>query len=291
MPNNTKNKITPEEFKKMNSEEKILKISGGFVPPKGKPQNEVLELLLNKLEENEPTKKIRLTRYIQAAAAVIIVLVGLKIVPGIISAQQVKTSYAQQSELTLPDGTNVTLNADSKIKWNKKNFNKKRVITLSGEAFLDVKKGDEFIINTKNGTIEILGTQLNIYSRNQEFWVSCLEGKVRISTDSQQKIITPGEWVRLNDSELVKSKSEVIENTILWKDGIIHFEETQLEVIFAELERQFDVKVVFTGDNSRKATIDFAIHNLEEALDIVCSPMELRYEVSNNKKVIISEKQ
>ncbi|MCY1722878.1 FecR domain-containing protein [Prolixibacteraceae bacterium Z1-6] len=290
MQNNSENNMTPEEFRKMNSEEKILKMASGLVLPKGKPQNEVLDSLLNKIEDSSPTRKINLSRYFQAAAAVIILLVAFKVVPNMLSAQQLKTANAQQAELTLPDGTEVVLNADSKIKWNKKKFNNARYLQLEGEAFFKVKKGDQFVIKTNNGTVEILGTQLNVFSRNEKFWVSCITGRVRVSANNMQQIITPGEWVQLNDSGLEKSESESIENTIMWKNGISHFEETQLDAIFAELERQFDVSIQFEGNGERKATIDFSNDDLTEALDVVCIPMELNYEIKN-KKINISEKQ
>lgn len=289
MNHNSENKLSPKEFEKMNSEEKILKLSGGFIPPAGKAKNEVLALLLDKIEKETPTKTFRLKSYLQVAAAVIILLVGIKVMPSLLSAQQVKTKYAEQNEVILPDGTNVVLNADSRIKWDKRKFNDKRYLTLSGEAYFDVKKGEEFIIKTNSGTVEVLGTQLNVFSRNEEFWVSCISGKVKVSANKQQQIITPGEWVKLNNSTLEKSKLASIENTSMWKEGVFHFEETKLLAIFDELERQFNVSIRFEGDGERKATLDFSNKDLNEALDIVCIPMELSYEIKN-RKVILSEK-
>jgi ferric-dicitrate binding protein FerR (iron transport regulator) len=291
MQNNSENNITSKEFAEMNSEDKILKMASGFVPPKGRQQKEILDAVLTKIEGNTPSRKIGFIRYLQAAAAVLILLALIKVIPNIISAQQVKTKFAEQNEIVLPDGSDVVLNADSKIEWNKKKFINKRYLSLYGEAYFDVKKGAEFIIETKNGKVEILGTQLNVFSRGDDFWVSCISGKVRVSSNQQQQIIYPGEWVKLNDSELVKSKSESILSTALWKEGVCHFEQTKLNAIFAELERQFDIKIQFTGDGERKATIDFSNRNLQEALDVVCIPMELNYEVTNKKKVIITEKE
>ena len=70
----------------------------------------------------------------------------------------------------------------------------------------------------------------------------------------------------------------------------IPFEDTPLNTIFDELERQFNVSIKIEGDASRLATIDFSNENLNEALDVVCIPMELNYEIKNNKKITISEK-
>ena len=289
MTTNNGNKITHEEFEKMSSEDKILNVSSGFVPPRGRPQEDILNELLDKMEEDTPTRTIPIIRYLKIAAAVAIILLTVRVVPGLLFAQQVRTANAEQQEITLPDGSEVILNSASKLKWNKRNFTDKRYLTLTGEAFFDVQKGNEFVIDTKNGEVEILGTQLNVFSRDNEFWVSCLRGKVRVRHNDQQEIITPGEMVRLNKEQLQKSTSETIENTVSWKEGILHFEETKLSTIFAELERQFDVTIFFDGNEERKATIDFSNKNLLEALDVVCIPMELKYEVDNDK-ITISEK-
>lgn len=289
MTTNNGNKITHEEFDKMSSEDRILNVASGFVPPKGRPQEDILNELLDKIEEDTPTRTLPIIRYLKVAAAVAVILLTVKVVPGLLFAQQVKTANAEQEEITLPDGSEVILNSASKLKWNKRNFTDKRYLTLTGEAFFDVQKGNDFVIDTKNGKVEILGTQLNVFSRGNEFWVSCLRGRVRVRHNNQKEIITPGEMVRLNDERLQKSTSETIENTASWKEGILHFEETKLSSIFAELERQFDVTIFFDGNEERKATIDFSNKDLQEALDVVCIPMELKYEVDNDK-ITISEK-
>lgn len=280
----------PNELNKMNSEEKIMKMASGLVPPSGKPESEVLGLLLDKIELSSPTKTFSLKRFFQAAAAIIIILLSVYSVNTYFINESEITRLAEKSKITLPDETKVTLNADSKLVWNDKKFIKKRQLTLQGEAYFDVKKGDKFIIKTKNGTVEILGTQLNIFSRENIFWVSCISGKIRISANNQQQIITRGELVKLTTKGLIKSISKTIENTTSWKDGMFHFEETPLNTIFDELERQFDVSIKIEGDANRLATIDFSNKNLKEALDVVCIPMELNYEIKNNKKITISEK-
>lgn len=290
MKTDSENKITPEEFNKMSSEEKIMEVASGLKPPAGKPEDEVLDSLLNKIEQSSPTKSFQLKRFFQAAAAIILLL-SIYSVHSYLTTDIIKTKFAEQTLVVLPDGTEVKLNADSKLVWNDKKFTKKRQLTLKGEAYFDVKKGDEFIIKTKNGNIEILGTQLNIYSRGNNFWVSCISGKVRVSANNQQQIISPSEMVELTNRGLIKSSSKTIDNTTSWKDGIFHFEDTPLNTIFDELERQFNVSIKFEGDDSRLATLDFSNKNINEALDVVCIPMELNYEIRNNKKITISGKE
>ncbi len=292
MKNDSENiKITPEEFSKMNSEEKIMKITEGMVPPSGKPEHQVLDSLLSKIENVNPTKTIRFTKYFQAAAAVILAVIGMYTMSSIFSKEKIATKFAQQSEITLPDSSHIKLNAFSNIIWSRKHFAKTRLITLNGEAFFDVKKGNKFTIETNNGTIEILGTQLNVFSRNDEFRVSCITGKVRVSSNNQQQIILPGEIAELTPLGLIKTNKNNIKQTISWTKGEFYFEDKPLVSIFAELERQFDVSISFENKEERLITVGFSNNNLKEALDIVCIPMGLNYEVQKNKKVRIYEKQ
>ena len=285
------NKITPAEFNKMSSEEKILKVAGEFKSPEGKPEVEVLDAILNKIEKTSPTKSIGLKRYFQAAAAIAVLLLTVYSLNSYLSTETVKTKYAEQTSVTLPDGSEVVLNAGSKIRWTDKKFNENRIVALQGEAYFKVKKGNKFTIKTKNGLVEVLGTQLNVFSRGSSFRTSCITGKVRVSSNNQQQLILPGDLAELTSNGLVKSSKNHIEKTISWKEGVFNFEDKPLVSIFAELERQFNISIDYKNEERRTITVSFSNKNLNEALDIVCIPMGLKYEVEQNQKVRIFKKQ
>lgn len=292
MKDDSKNrKITHNEFNKMSLDERILEISKNLIPPSGKPENEILSSLLDKIELSSPTKKFKLKTIIQAAAAIVILLISIYSVNSYLSSDVIKTQFAEQTKITLPEGTKVTLNADSKLKWSNNHFAKKRQLTLKGEAYFNVIKGDKFIIKSKLGTVEILGTQLNVFSRDNTFWVSCISGKVKVSANNDHQIILPGERVELTQQRLIKTIDNNIKKTISWKEGIFYFEDKPLISIFAEIERQFDVSIKYNEKEERLITVSFSNKKLNEALDIICIPMGLKYEVDNNKKVSIYKKQ
>lgn len=277
-----KSTIKPEEFKKMDTVGKIMEFSQAFETPAGKSKEEVLEAILNN-KTQKTSKVISLTRFIQAAAAVAIIVVGFYSVNEVFSKEKISTGIAEQTEFRLPDQSEVVLNADSRITYSEKKFNESRELTLKGEAYFDVQKGASFKITTANGTVEVLGTQLNVFSRKDEFWVSCVSGRVRVSTSDDEQIIVPGEMVQLSGHKLVKQSKLEIENTISWKDGVFYFEDKPLVSIFAALERQFNVTVELKSDQDRSMTVMFTNESLQEALDIVCLPMDLEYEIRNNK--------
>lgn len=287
--NSNPQKITPESFGNMNTEEKILNFSAGLLVPSGISQKEALANLLQKMDTAKPAKIRNIKLYFQAAAAVFVLLIGFSAVFSAFSKSTERTNFAEQSEITLPDGTKAVLNADTKISWSAKHFADERKLTLKGEAYFDVVKGTRFLIETKSGMVEILGTQLNIFSRNNEFRVSCITGKVKVTSVGDVQIITPGEIAELTEGGLVKNQVSNIGENAAWKQGVFYFEDKPVVSIFAELERQFDVSVEFENLDNRFITVTFSNKSLKEALDVICIPMELKYEI-DHKKVRIYEK-
>ena len=280
--------ISEKEFREMETPEKILKMSEGLEAPLSRSEQDVLDDILKKSDIQKTVRPITLGRYLRAAAAVLLLLVGVYTVNTVFSKERIKTAYAEQTQFSLPDGTQVTLNAGSKVTWTERSFTKNRELKLAGEAYFDVKKGSKFKINTKNGVVEILGTQLNVFSRDREFRVSCISGRVKVSSAGNEEIITPGEFTELTAQGLVKNSMDDIGKTISWQQGLFYFEDKPLVSIFETLERQFNVSVKFEGNRDRSITVAFSNHDLEEALDIICTPMGLKYEINNNK-VRISE--
>ena len=281
--------ITSAEFRSLDTEGKIMKVAEGFTPPPGKDQDMVLNTILAPGGKRENKRILSLRLFLQAVAACAILLVGIYSVSKVFSEEKIKTGFGSQANLTLPDGSIVTLNSDSKLNWNDRKFNSKRSIMLSGEAFFDVKKGGEFNIKTKNGNVRILGTQLNVYSRDKEFRVSCISGKVGVSNESSEVILLPGEVAELTLSGIEKKAVNNVSQTIAWKEGLFYFEDQLLVSIFAELKRQFGVSVDYKGDLKRKITVSFSNKDLEEALDVICSPMGLKYEIEKNNTIKIFE--
>ncbi|HRX10356.1 MAG TPA: FecR family protein [Draconibacterium sp.] len=287
--NSSQQKISPAEFGKMSPDEKILKFTEGFETPAGMPKNEALNKVLSKIENGTQSKTRKLTYYLRAAAAVAILILGIYGVSSVFSKSKMVTEMAQQTTFSLPDKSVVVMNADSKITWNNRKFNNSRNLRLNGEAYFDVQKGNKFVIETKNGTVEVLGTQLNVFSRNNEFRVSCISGKVRVASNTSEQIILPGETAELTTNGITKSAAQNPGKIIAWQQGIFYFEDKPVVSIFAELERQFNVSIKFNGMEDRYITATFSNKNLKEALDIVCIPMDLKYEIEN-KTVTVYEK-
>lgn len=284
----TQKGFSREEFHRMNTEEKILKIAEGLEIPEGKPEAHVLNSLLSRIEKTEPTKVIPLYKYLRNIAAILILAFGIYTVKSQFTDEKVVAKYAQHIQIILPDGTEVAVNAGSKLSYSKKNFIEKRTLKLQGEAFFNVKKGNRFLIQTPTGEVEVFGTELNVFCRDKEFWVSCLSGKVGVTVNDKMVVILPGELAELTVGGLIKSLKSNIENTSSWKEGWSYFENRSLVSIFDEIERQFNVSIESSGLKGRIFTGNFSNKNLNEALDVVCSTMDMKYEIRKNRKVVVT---
>jgi transmembrane sensor len=285
--NLNKEALNERDFRVLSTRDKILKYSAGFIPPEGKSEAVRLEELKFLMKNSVPPRTIRLKPLYYAAAAVLlaaILIYPVFILPG---KQKIIVKFAETREIVLPDGTDVLINSGSKVSYSKRGFSKHRQIRLQGEAYLKVQKGNQFVINTPVGKVEILGTELNIYSRGNDFRVSCITGKVGVSAAKSYEIILPGESVEHTVNGLIKRSQDKIENVISWKHGEFNFEDEALVSIFDEIERQFNVSVKYDNLGSRYFTGNFSNKNLKEALDIVCIPMNLKYEVKEGNKVFV----
>ena len=257
--------------------------------PLGLSKEAAFERLMQRIDSGEKTAKIIKPKFgywaIGLAASLLLLFGAYWTTIRDVQTEAI-AGRAEQKVIILPDGSKVSLNAGSQIAYSQNHFTKKRDLSLTGQAFFEVKKGSHFQINTPNGKVEILGTSLDVMSRNKAFKVTCLTGKVKVTSDKSTEVILPGESVEKQSNGLVKRTEADAEKLSAWRTGEFHYHNAQLISIFAEIERQFNVSVEGVGLETRNFTGWFPNKNLQVALDLVCIPMGLRYEIENNKVVV-----
>tara|TARA_R110002050_G_scaffold196426_2_gene331336 strand:+ start:28589 stop:29488 length:900 start_codon:yes stop_codon:yes gene_type:complete len=223
-----------------------------------------------------------------AIAASILVLASLYFVFSN-SNITVSTPYAETAAFILPDASEVLMNSGSKVVYSKKEWNKKRELTLSGEAFFKVSKGKIFDVITNQGIVTVVGTQFNVNEREGYFEVQCYEGKVKVSLNNQMFMLRPGKTIKLVAGEL----SEVMDfNTEVpdWMNKQSNFENVPFDVVVKELERQFNVKVVYDKSLSNKQfTGGFSHESLKEAIMSIAFPMNLKFDIKDKNLIELYE--
>lgn len=106
--------------------------------------------------------------------------------------------HGEENTVLLADGTTVHLNAGSKLLYPVRFVGKRRIVTLEGEAYFDVRKDEEhpFVVRTRFGEVTVLGTAFNInaYNDADACYTTLVYGKVNFSTPDQNTItLAPGE--------------------------------------------------------------------------------------------------
>jgi transmembrane sensor len=167
------------------------------------------------------------------------------------------TPRGGQYRIMLPDGTKVWLNSDSYIKYPTVFTGNARTVTLSGEAFFDVKENTvmPFIVKTNEVDISVLGTAFNVNCYNNESDVSTtlINGSVKVTSENSSKIIKPGQQVQLfrnNPGHLKLNDNVDVSQVIAWQKGLFEFNSTNLQSIAKQLSRWYDVDIVADAKNN-----------------------------------------
>ena len=248
-------------------------------------KNEIWNKIQHSIQPQEPVRNIyAFFRWSLAAAAALALLIWIN---SIRATERVIVEAGDKKEITLPESSNVVVNAESKVIFNKEKFADTRELKLDGEAFFKVNPGSRFTVRTDQGTVTVLGTSFNVVARPGRFEVSCHTGKVRVTNEANDQIeITAGEMV-IEENDNLNVSTFVTTGTPAWIEGKFIFDNQELSVVFEELERQYDVEVELPNDlRNLRYTGLFESGNLTEALDLITWPRHLRYEVNGNKVII-----
>lgn len=291
------NELTEEEiiqFKKTEeyaSYQKIITASSKLKAPEF-DQEKALQAINKKRNTNKQTKVIKLNpfkKYISIAAAVIL-LFGLGYFYTTTLEQTVSTDYAQNNELILPDNSEVKLNAESKIAYNKNKWDQKRDVSLEGEAFFKVAKGEKFTVTTNQGVISVLGTQFNVETRANFFEVTCYEGLVNVNYNGKDYKVPGGtSFMVINGN--VAPLSHVKTLVPSWTLNESTFKSIPLEFVFNELQRQFNLTVTTKNVNTKQLyTGSFNNKDLDLALKSISIPSKISYTLEENKVLFYAEK-
>jgi transmembrane sensor len=265
----------------------FLNKSGKASLPKGRGKDAIWDAIEMDIQDEPTSRTIKPWIYVGLAAAVSLI-VSLSILlnsePEII---HLTTGLAESTQTELPDGSIVTLNAGSTISYSE-DWN--RELTLEGEAFFEVTKGDRFIVITRYGNVEVLGTSFNVFARDDQFEVACKTGKVNVTIPSKtySQAITPGQIVSMK-SDTVKQIQRIPALMGKWQSGEFYYDNQPFSQVVVELQRQFNIKIDFDDSKRQMFSGYFTNKSVETALDMVCLPLGYQYEKTGDSSFVISE--
>lgn len=239
-----------------------------------------------------------------------------------VSAAQntISTKRGSKSKVQLPDGTQVWLNADSRITYNENFQGSLREVQLSGEAYFDVVRDEErpFVIHTNVIDIKVLGTAFNVrsYADEKNTETSLVRGSVEVTLRNHPEkkfTLKPNDKLIINNeqagpvAESVKkdperttskqivltwgkinypSKADTVATEAMWTRNKLAFDKESLEEIALKIERWYDVKVVIADEAMKKT--EFSIIIEDESLQQVMEALRVagKFHYSINKKEV-----
>jgi len=201
--------------------------------------------------------------------------------PEIVYQQQLVTQKGSRSQVLLPDGSKVWLNAGSKLDYPRQFNGKTRDVQLQGEAYFEVMKDSEkpFYVHTHAFDIKVLGTGFNVraYPDEDSAVTSLVHGSVEVIVGKKEKrtlLLHPNEKITLpmnagidetakainnkpgvSDLSLVKEKMIKVEDTVqsetAWINNKLAFKKMSLENVALLLEKWFDADIRFKNEEKK----------------------------------------
>lgn len=196
---------------------------------------------------------------------------------------KVNTMASENTTISLPDASEVIINALSSIRYDDEEWEQKRKVYLEGEAFFKVAKGAKFEVSTQVGSVLVLGTRFNVKQRGDFFEVKCFEGLVSVTVKNNEELkLRPGETVKVLNGKLEKATTSLLAPT--WIHGKSSFESAPFGEVLNELTRQYDIEVQTEGvDMDKLFTGSFVHNNKELAIKSITQPFKLSYDLGEKK--------
>ncbi|MCX2491941.1 FecR domain-containing protein [Pedobacter sp. PF22-3] len=260
----------------------------------------------NNAEHSQIIKKINYRRYFTIAAAIMVIAL-LPILyfnnfhskaKEVIAYNEIYNPRGQKRLVTMPDGSNIYLNGDSKIRYAL-NFNTgKRVVYLSGEAFFDVQHRSKqpFIVNTGKVSTTVLGTSFNInaYPSLKDITVTVQTGKVGVifsknGKNSLVRFLLPNEQLTIDKNSGKLNKMQVNATDFNgWREYKLFFYDKPLSEIAEVIAREYDLDIEIKTEALKgiKLTAKFDKCSVKQIMDVIAKLSNSKYTIYENKVII-----
>jgi ferric-dicitrate binding protein FerR (iron transport regulator) len=208
----------------------------------------------------------------------------------------VSVEKGQKANITLPDGSRVWLNSQSKLTY-KGDFNvSKRELELEGEAYFDVAHNPQkpFIVHSNGMMVEALGTAFSVKAYSEDNYISStlLRGKVRVTTAVGESILLPNERVLYDKANHKMEQSKVVNAADFtgWIHNELRFENESLGEIAKNIQRIYSVEIVFASEKLKSHRYTGTVDNksLESVLNIISLTSPILFQI-DKQKVTLSE--
>lgn len=211
--------------------------------------------------------------------------------------KEVKAPTGQLLKLTLADGSRITLNSESGIRYPQVFSGQTREVHLDGEAYFDVAEDHDhpFILHTQQMDIRVLGTAFNVKSYNNDpvKEATLFRGSIEVNLPGQQdkKLkLKPADKIKINGSAYELGKADYYNKgdknslEILWMDNQLAFKNENLERIAHSMARKYGLKMIFNNPATKKLKFSgsFEKESVSEALNSLQTVTPFKYKIQRD---------
>lgn len=209
---------------------------------------------------------------------------------------KMETAMGARTRLTLPDGTQVCLNAGSRLEYPQDFGINNRRVRLEGKAYFDVKHNEKlpFEIDTREIDLKVLGTKFAFsnYADDDYVVVDLSQGKVSLNEyrRHQEMYLSPNERMTYNKKTGEMKKSVInAENTTAWTHDELFFDEQPLGEIAKELSRAYNVRIevaAYLKDKHFYGSFNQSKNTINEVLRTISATNQMKYRYKNGTYVL-----
>lgn len=230
-----------------------------------------LARLNGKIERRENRIRARRRWLRFSAAAAVLILISAFTTRHLIHTEDpvqmfsVQAPQGTNSRISLPDGSQVWLNAGSTLNY-RSDFNRSsRDIGLSGEAYFEVARNADlpFRVQARGCTFTVLGTRFNIsaYDEDPDVLAALMEGSLQFESSRSTETMVPGDLITYDCRTMEASRRQVDTDQFRsWIDGIIRYDAISLPALLRRLAREYDVKIELCTDRVRRQDLPHINH-------------------------------
>lgn len=213
---------------------------------------------------------------------------------GVAAYNTITTPKGRQFRVRLPDGTQVWLNAASYIRYPTAFTGPRRSIELGGEAYLEVAN-NRIPFSVKIGAraeVDVLGTHfdINAYTNEPFIKTTLTEGSVLVKDSLGRVLLHTGEQAQIDGSgRLSVNRPTDLEKALAWKNGVFNFEYTHLDEAMRQLERWYDIEVVY--ENGVPDITFYGRMSMDLSLSETLSDLEktgVHFRLEEGRKLIVT---
>jgi len=212
-----------------------------------------------------------------------------------INYNTLSTPRGGQYQLTLPDGSKVWLNAASSITYPTTFTGNERKVQITGEAYFEIAHNSKMPFRVEKGelAVQVIGTHFNVnaYEDESAVNVTLLEGSVNVKYADDKQVIKPGQQAQVKAGSKMKLINEVdVEVVMAWKNGLFHFENSDIKEVMRQVSRWYDVDVVYKTATVKNDPLFIEVQrntNLSDVLKVIGLTAGVQLKIEGRKIIVL----